>query len=62
LRIEGLNPGLSPQRQSCRTFSLPQVLLAPVLERVVLQILRTKLVDTTTLNGTPPLRDYLIAR
>jgi len=40
---------------------LPQVLLAPVPERAVLQILRTELVDTTTLDGTPPLREYLNA-
>ena len=32
------------------------------MERVVLQMLRTELVDTTTLNGTPPLRDYVIAQ
>ena len=32
------------------------------MERAVLQILRTELVDTPPLDGTPPLRDSVNAR
>jgi hypothetical protein len=44
------------ERSPCHKFSL-----APNPKRVVLQMLRTELVDTPTFVGTPLLREYLNA-